>query len=84
VLWAYYIPGDVAIRAAPGATEFYAWGDRTIEFHRCRTCGCLTHWAPVDRAGQRMAVNARLLDPVILRSLRVRKLDGAATFQYLR
>jgi hypothetical protein len=31
-----------------------------------------------------MAINARLLDPVVLRSLRIRKLDGAVTFQYLR
>jgi hypothetical protein len=84
VLWAYYAPSDVAIRAEPRATDFYAWGDRTLEFHRCRNCGCLTHWAPVDRTQQRMGINARLLDPVILRSLRIRKLDGAVTFQYLR
>jgi hypothetical protein len=84
VLWAYYIPAEVTIRAEPDATEFYAWGDHTIEFHRCRDCGCITHWAPVERTAQRMAINARLLDPVVLRSLRIRKLDGAVTFQYLR
>jgi hypothetical protein len=83
-LWAYYVPDEVTIRVNAGSTEAYVWGDRSIEFHRCDQCGCITHWSPVDRKAQRMAVNARLLDPVILRSLRIRKLDGADTFRYLR
>jgi hypothetical protein len=84
VLWAYYLPADVKIRAEPDATQFYSWAERSLEFHRCRTCGCITHWAAVDRSVERMGINARLLDPVVLRSLRIRKLDGAATFRYLR
>jgi hypothetical protein len=31
-----------------------------------------------------MGINARLMDPEVLRSLRIRKLDGATTFRYLR
>jgi hypothetical protein len=84
VLWAYYSPRDVKIVAADGATEIYMWGDRTLEFHRCKTCGCVTHWAAHETNSDRMGVNARLMDPAILRPLRIRKLDGAVTFEYLR
>jgi len=84
VLWAYYSPKEVRIVPPAGATDIYMWGDRTIEFHRCKICGCLTHWAPVDKHLDRMGVNARLMDPSILRPLRIRKLDGAVTGKYLR
>jgi len=83
-LWAYYPPKEVSIIAPDDATEVYVWGDRSIEFHRCKHCGCVTHWAPLTGNTERMGVNARLLDPEALRSLRVRKLDGARTGQYLR
>lgn len=84
VLWAYYSPKQVRIVAAEDATDIYLWGDRSIEFHRCKKCGCVTHWAPVDKHSDRMGVNARLMDPKLLRPLRVRKLDGAVTGKYLR
>jgi len=84
VLWAYYSPKDVQIVAADGATDIYMWGERSLEFHRCKACGCVTHWAAADRTADRMGVNARLMDPAILRPLRIRKLDGAVTFKYLR
>ncbi len=84
VLWAYYSPKQVSIVPRAGATDIYMWGDRSIEFHRCKVCGCLTHWAPVDEHLDRMGVNARLMDPRILRALRIRKLDGAVTGKYLR
>jgi hypothetical protein len=81
-LWAYYSPKDVAIVAA--ATDVYMWGERSLQFHRCKTCGCLTHWAAVDASVDRMGVNSRLMDPEVLRPLRIRKLDGAVTFKYMR
>ncbi len=84
VLWAYYSPNQVRIVATEGSADIYLWGDRSIEFHRCKTCGCVTHWAPVDERSDRIGVNARLMDPNILRPLRVRKLDGAVTGKYLR
>lgn len=84
VLWAYYSPRDVRIVAATGATDIYMWGDRSLQFHRCKTCGCVTHWAAVDPESNRMGINARLMDPLELRPLRIRKLDGAVTFKYLR
>ncbi|HEY3776588.1 MAG TPA: GFA family protein [Rhizomicrobium sp.] len=83
VLWAYYSPKDVRIVADTNATDIYVWDDRSLEFHRCRHCGCVTHWAPVDKSTDRMGVNARLMAPEILAAARVRRLDGANTWQFL-
>ncbi|HSO33383.1 MAG TPA: GFA family protein [Labilithrix sp.] len=83
VLWAYYSPRDVQLTAAADATDVYMWDDRAIEFHRCKVCGCVTHWAPRDPAMDRMGVNARLMDLAVLARARVRKLDGAGTEKYV-
>lgn len=82
VLWAYYSPRLVQITREM-LTDTYAWDDRSIEFHRCRICGCVTHWSAVDQAVDRMGVNARLFDLDLLAVTRVRKLDGAVTERYL-
>ncbi len=75
-LWAYYAPADVEVT---GATATYRWGDETIDFHHCPTCGCVTHWSPLDgRAEDRMGVNARLFGPEVVGAARVRRLDGAS------
>jgi hypothetical protein len=75
-LWAYYAPADVTLA---GTTATYAWGDRTIDFHHCATCGCTTHWSPrANRDAGRMGVNARLLGNAVLDAVRVRRLDGAS------
>ena len=42
VLWAYYAPAHVRIIATEGATAAYRWGDKSLEFHRCQNCGCVT------------------------------------------
>jgi hypothetical protein len=83
VLWAYYSPTRVRIIAGAAATDIYKCNDRLLEFHRCRNCGCVSHWAPVDRSRDRMGVNARLMSPGILAAARVRRLDGATTWKYL-
>lgn len=83
VLWAYYSTKDVCIPADNGTTHIYMWDDRSIEFHRCANCGCVTHWAPVDTTLDRMGVNARLMPPDVLAAARVRRLDGAVTGKYM-
>src|ERR1700722_14347252 len=83
VLWAYYSPSHVRLIPPSGATDIYMWDDRSIEFHRCKTCGCVTHWASVDKTRDRMGVNARLMAPEVLAAVSVRKLDGAVTEKYL-
>ena len=82
VLWAYYPCDQVEVRAET-PTASYVWGDRTIGFHRCGNCGCVTHWAAIDPARNRMAINARLLEPELVRQARLRHLDKAVTNQYL-
>jgi hypothetical protein len=77
VLWAYYSPAQVRIIATDGATDRYLWGEQSIEFHRCRNCGCVTHWAAVHQDADRMGVNARLMTPEILATARLRRSDGA-------
>jgi hypothetical protein len=80
VLWAYYPTRAVAVC---GPTDRYSRGARSIAFHRCAACGCVTHWAPVTREEDRMGVNARLFDPLLLAGVRTRRLDGAVTERYL-
>ncbi|MDZ4866736.1 MAG: GFA family protein [Alphaproteobacteria bacterium] len=75
-LWAYYSPKDVRLIPAEGATQIYMWGDKMIEFHTCKTCGCTTHWAPADKTHDRMAVNARLMAPDVVAKAKLRKIAG--------
>ena len=79
MLCAYYTPAQVTLS---GATDTYMWGDKMIEFHRCKICGCFTHWSAVDKSMDRMGVNARLMPPEILAQARVRKFDGADTWTF--
>lgn len=79
--WAYYTRKSVRVT---GATETYRWGDESIEFHRCRDCGCVTHYVGVGRSADgRLAVNARMLEPRDVADLVVRRFDGAETWRYL-
>jgi len=72
-LWSYYNPRDVTVA---GATDIYMWGDKELEFHRCKVCGCVTHWAAVDKMHDRMGVNARLLPPDVVAAATVRVIEG--------
>lgn len=83
VIWAYYPPSKVSFIEPVGPTDTYQWDDKSISFHRCRTCGCVTHWSAVDPKANRMGINARLLDPDVLAQARVRRLDGAVSEQYI-
>jgi hypothetical protein len=83
VLWAYYKPEQVRVLPPDPPTGPYVWNGRTTEFHHCLTCGCVSHWSATDRERDRMGVNARLMEPQILASARVRHLDGADTDEYI-
>ncbi len=82
-LMAYYSPRQVRFTPSPPSTDTYIWGDKSIVFHRCKICGCATHWSAVDPAYDRMGVNARLLDPEIFSKARIRRFDGADTWKFL-
>ena len=83
-LWAYYKASEVRVNAAPGATSDYVWGDKSLRFVRCTNCGCVTHWEPTQpKPDSKMGVNARNFEPALLGPVRIRRLDGAATWKYL-
>ncbi len=46
--------------------------------HHCTVCGCVTHWAPVDKGYPRMWVNMRMFAPEILAPLKVVLCDAAS------
>lgn len=83
VLWFY--TDAAALTGVPdaAATDRYAWNGRHVDFHRCRTCGCVTHWIPRDGAREDRGVNARLLPPEVLAAARVRHRNGAGDGAYL-
>jgi hypothetical protein len=84
-LWAYYSAADVRVRAHRGTLSAYVWGGQRIRFMRCQQCGCLTHWVAAKNPGSsRMGVNTRnVVDPDILKDVRIRHLDGARTWKFL-
>jgi hypothetical protein len=83
-LWAYGDASEVRLIGKPDATSGYVWGDRSLAFHSCRTCGCTTHWQSLqpDRS-TRMGVNCRLADPEVIASLPIRRFDGADSWVFL-
>ncbi|TFW06801.1 GFA family protein [Oxalobacteraceae bacterium OM1] len=83
-LWAYFNSTEVDIQAAPGVTDEYAWGEKSLAFVRCSHCGCVTHWRPLEgRTSPRMGVNVRNFEPEQIGPVRIRLLDGAVTEQYV-
>ena len=82
-LWAYFSPRLVQVVPPVGVTDIYMCGNKWLEFHRCKICGSVTHWSPVDKSVDRMGVNARLLHPAQLAQARIRRFDGADTWKSL-
>ena len=76
-LWAYYERDQVKVIGAADATGAYVWGDRCIEFHHCRTCGCSTHYDSLGDFNRR-AVNARLMAPDVIADTPRQQFDGAS------
>jgi hypothetical protein len=61
-LWVYRPLEEVVLSYDEGATSTYVWGDRRIEFHTCRICGCTTHWLPLIDEYTVLGINARMID----------------------
>jgi hypothetical protein len=65
-----------------GAFDSYVRDDLKQPYlatHRCANCGVVTHWTPLsDPPHDRMGVNARLIDPAVLKGVRVQEVDGAS------
>jgi len=83
VLWIYDYEGE-GVRV-DGPTSAYVRG-RSIEFHFCPTCGCVTHWRGKetdDRGRRRLAVNVRLAEPDEVAGIPIDHFDGFDTFEDL-
>ncbi|MFT7245905.1 MAG: hypothetical protein ACI82A_003276 [Candidatus Azotimanducaceae bacterium] len=74
----------IELELVSGATIGYQSGDRTLTLHTCRTCGCTTHWLPIDPVKTtHMAVNARMFAREDISHIPIKRFDGAETWQYL-
>ena len=83
-IWAHARIDRIFIQKTEGATTSYRWGDENLAFHTCKTCGCTTHWENLQpQSDSVMAVNVRLADPEQISHLRIRRFDGADSWQYL-
>ncbi len=82
--WAYYPFGTVSIEGHPENTSDYVWGDKTLRVLRCKTCGCATHWEPIDgQPGARHGVNLNNFEPRLKEVVKARHFDGADTWTFL-
>ncbi|MGH6862123.1 MAG: GFA family protein [Phyllobacterium sp.] len=81
-LWAYYLPDQVVLDAAPQADAVYAQGGMN-RHHHCLVCGCGTYsqipsWTDYkpDFEKPRIGVNIRLFDDFDTARLPVETIDG--------
>jgi hypothetical protein len=83
-LWALYESDSVKLCGHPENTTQYIWGPRTIRTMHCKVCGCATHWEPIDStAGTKVGINARNFEAREIGGIKVRKFDGAETWDYI-
>jgi hypothetical protein len=81
-LWTYFHGQEgqakLVTKPDPEATETYIWGERYIAFHRCKACGCVTHFVAVsgDPPGV-VAVNARMMAGLDPAKTRIRRIDNS-------
>ena len=83
-VWAHDDLDKIELRFEKDAVIRYSWGDKSIVFVTCKTCGSSTHWESADPAeSPRMAVNCAMADPKAVAGIRIRNFDGADTWRYL-
>lgn len=84
-LWAYFTAEEIKINAPAESLANYCWGDKMINFHHCKQCGCITHYTSTELGpAQRTAVNVRLLDGKPMSAFNIRYFDGADTWQEIK
>jgi hypothetical protein len=83
-LWAYYSPRSVTVEAPKGGLSEYSWNRRIRVYYRCKKCGCVTHYSyRKKRRNTTVAVNAVNFEPSALAGVRIRHLNGAASWKFL-
>ncbi len=76
-LWAYYQPEQVDISIGAEGSASYIWGDRVIEFIRCSSCGCVTHYLTLPgQSDPKVALNLRMVSAETIADLPIRYFDG--------
>ena len=79
-IWAYPEPGNVTFVSGPDATDTYTWGDHDLAFHRCKTCGCLTHMVAVKVSPPRLyGINCRMIPTLDPARVPLRQIDNGHT-----
>ena len=83
-LWGYYAASSVQIDAPKGSLATYSFNRRARVYHRCKTCGCVTHYTyRQKRAREPIAVNGSNFEPSVIAAARVRRFDGAVSGRYV-
>ncbi|MCG6890373.1 MAG: aldehyde-activating protein [Gammaproteobacteria bacterium] len=83
-LWAYYDEENVKVTSGSKPGNTYAWGEKTITYHRCGECGCTTHYTTTDDDGRELiSVNCRMAQLSDIANIPVREFDGLVTWKYL-
>jgi len=83
-IWAHDEISSIILKYDVSKTSTYIWGDKTLAFHTCKTCGCTTHWESLDSTKlSRMGVNFKMCSEHDISRYRVRTWDGANSNRYL-
>ncbi|WP_320824325.1 aldehyde-activating protein [Reinekea sp.] len=84
--WAHFAPDQVRVRVRHGSSVTYSRGERSIDFHHCPDCGCVTHYSTTNKADPRVArvsINARMCPTEQVAEIPIRHFDGAESFAFL-
>ena len=83
-LWAHADIDKIKVSYDEAATIGYCQGDKTLMVRSCKTCGCTTHWEPLDpEKTPWMALNCNMAKAGDIEGLPIRLFDGAESWAYL-
>lgn len=83
-LWAYYRFDEVNVTVLNDKLNRYCWGDKSINFHSCSVCGCITHYTSVEaELNSRLAINFRMAENSTVNNLPIRLFDGADSWKII-
>jgi hypothetical protein len=79
-LWTYFSGAEgqakLLMKPDPAATEVYTWQNGDIAFHRCKTCGCVTHMEGGDPIAI-FGMNTRMMAGLDPSKVRIRRMDNS-------
>ena len=78
-LWGYFEPGTVSYVSGADHTDTYQWDSRMLAFHRCRDCGCLTHFEVLQDEPFIYGVNMRMVPTLDPSTVEIRQKNNGHT-----